>query len=143
MNPAGKDEQRTEDRGTDPMAVPLSSVPLTEPNYLNVDYGVKSWLLTTDHKRIALLYLVSITVMFFLGGIFIAFVRIHLMTPQGTILDPDTYNKFFTMHGIIMVFFFLVPVVPAVLGNFLLPHDDRGQGPGLSAAQPARAGTCT
>jgi cytochrome c oxidase subunit 1 len=90
-------------------------------NYLNVSYGVKSWLLTTDHKRIALLYLISITFMFFLGGAFIAVVRTHLMTPQGTLLDADTYNKFFTMHGIIMVFFFLIPSIPAVLGNFLLP----------------------
>ena len=93
----------------------------TEPNYLNVDYGVKSWLLTTDHKRIGLLYLVSITGMFFLGGIFIALVRTHLITPDGTILDADTYNKFFTMHGIIMVFFFLIPAIPATLGNFLVP----------------------
>src|ERR1035438_7213379 len=92
-----------------------------EVNYLNVEYGVKSWLLTTDHKRIALLYLISITLMFFLGGAFIAVVRTHLLTPGGAWLDADTYNKFFTMHGIIMVFFFLIPAIPAVLGNFLLP----------------------
>ncbi len=90
-------------------------------NYLNVDFGVKSWLFTTDHKRIALLYLVSITLMFFLGGAAITVVRLHLMTPDGTLVDADTYNKLFTMHGIIMVFFFLIPSMPAVLGNFCLP----------------------
>src|SRR6195256_6487036 len=92
-----------------------------QPDYLNVAFGVRSWLLTTDHKRIALLYLMSITLMFFLGGVLIAVVRTHLLTPGGGLLDADTYNKFFTMHGIIMVFFFLIPSIPAVLGNFILP----------------------
>ncbi len=100
----------------------VETVPDARPlNYLNVDFGVKSWLFTTDHKRIALLYLVSITLMFFLGGAAITVVRLHLMTPDGMLVDADTYNKLFTMHGIIMVFFFLIPAVPAVLGNFCLP----------------------
>ncbi len=90
-------------------------------NYLNVSYGVRSWLLTTDHKRIALLYLISITVMFFLGGLAITVIRFQLLTPNNELLDADTYNKLFTIHGIIMVFFFLIPGVPAVLGNFLMP----------------------
>src|SRR5881296_2687895 len=90
-------------------------------HYLNVSYGVKSWLLTTDHKRIALLYLGSITVMFALGGIFATLIRLELITPQGDMVQSETYNKLFTMHGIIMVFFFLIPSVPAVLGNFLVP----------------------
>jgi cytochrome c oxidase subunit 1 len=90
-------------------------------NYLNVDYGVKSWLLTTDHKRIAILYLVSITLMFFVGGIFAVLIRLELLTPQGDLVQADTYNKLFTMHGIVMVFFFLIPAIPAVLGNFLIP----------------------
>lgn len=90
-------------------------------NYLNVKHGVASWLLTIDHKRIAILYLISITLMFFLGGAFAAGVRLELITPQGDLLQADTYNKFFTMHGVIMVFFFLIPSIPAVLGNFLLP----------------------
>ncbi len=90
-------------------------------NYLNADYGVKSWLLTVDHKRIALLYLISITVMFVLGGLFATMIRLELLTPAGDVVGSDTYNKLFTMHGIIMVFFFLVPSIPAVLGNFLLP----------------------
>src|SRR5436190_1595388 len=93
----------------------------TRVHYLNADYGVKSWLLSTDHKRIAILYLVSITLMFFVGGIFAVLIRLHLMTPNGALVDQDTYNKLFTMHGVIMVFFFLIPSVPAVLGNFLVP----------------------
>jgi cytochrome c oxidase subunit 1 len=90
-------------------------------NYLNASYGVKSWLLTTDHKRIALLYLGSITFMFFVGGFFAVLMRLHLIDPQGALVAPETYNKLFTMHGVIMVFFFLVPSIPATLGNFLVP----------------------
>jgi cytochrome c oxidase subunit 1 len=89
--------------------------------YLNADYSVSSWLLTVDHKRIAVLYLISIVVFFALGGMFAAGVRLELLTPKGDLLQADTYNKFFTMHGIIMVFFFLVPSIPATLGNFLVP----------------------
>jgi cytochrome c oxidase subunit 1 len=90
-------------------------------NYLNADYGVRSWLFTTDHKRIALLYLISITFMFFVGGAAIGAVRLQLLSPRNDLLDADTYNKLFTMHGIIMVWFFLIPSVPTVLGNFCLP----------------------
>src|SRR5215212_7333052 len=89
-------------------------------NYLNNDYGWKSWLFTTDHKRIALLYLFSITAFFFIGGAFAVGMRVNLLTPTG-VFQHDTYNKLFTMHGIIMVFFFLIPSIPAVLGNFLVP----------------------
>jgi len=90
-------------------------------HYLNADYGVRSWLLTIDHKRIALLYLLSITFMFLLGGIFAVLIRLELLTPGGDLVGADTYNKLFTMHGIIMIFFFLVPSIPATLGNFLVP----------------------
>src|SRR3974377_354344 len=90
-------------------------------NYLNNGYTLKSWLLTTDHKRIAVLYLFSITVMFWIGGFFAMLIRLELLTPAGDLVSSDTYNKLFTMHGIIMVFFFLIPSVPAVLGNFLIP----------------------
>src|ERR1700689_2551158 len=90
-------------------------------NYLNANYGFRSWLLTTDHKRIALLYLMSITVMFFIGGAAAALMRLHLITPEGTLVQPATYNKLFTIHGVVMVFFFLIPSIPAVLGNFLVP----------------------
>jgi cytochrome c oxidase subunit 1 len=90
-------------------------------NYLNVAFGVKSWLLTTDHKRIAILYLVTITILFFLGGAAATVIRLNLMTPTGDLVPADTYNKLFSAHGIIMVWFFLVPAVPTVLGNFLVP----------------------
>jgi cytochrome c oxidase subunit 1 len=90
-------------------------------NYLNVSRGMISWLLTKDHKRIAILYLLPITAMFFIGAYFMAAIRLHLMTPEGALLSADTYNRSFTAHGVIMVFFFLVPVVPTVLGNFCLP----------------------
>jgi cytochrome c oxidase subunit I len=90
-------------------------------NYLNATYGIRSWLLTTDHKRIALLYLVSITFMFVIGGVAATLMRIHLIEPQGALFEPETYNKMFTIHGVVMVFFFLIPSIPAVLGNFLVP----------------------
>ena len=90
-------------------------------NYLSNGHGLKSWLLTKDHKRIAVLYLISISLFFFLGSLFAVGIRLELTTPQGDLFQPDTYNKFFTLHGVIMVFFFLIPSVPAVLGNFLIP----------------------
>jgi len=91
------------------------------PNYLNADYGWKSWLFTLDHKRIAILYLISVTIFFAIGGTFAGLIRLELLTPEGDLMGPDTYNRMFTMHGIIMVFFFLIPAIPAVLGNFLIP----------------------
>ena len=90
-------------------------------NYLNNGYGLTSWLLTKDHKRIAVLYIISISIFFALGGLFASLVRFELMTPEGDLMSSDTYNKVFSMHGIIMVFFFLVPSIPATLGNFLVP----------------------
>ena len=113
---------------------PLQSQSAERENYLNAEYGIKSWLLTTDHKRIALLYLISITVIFFIGGFFALLIRLELLTPAGDLVLADTYNKLFTMHGMVMVFFFLIPSIPAVLGNFLIPHDDRREGSGLSRA---------
>src|SRR5271167_4735052 len=99
-----------------------TATPLPErENYLNTKYGVWSWLLTTDHKRIALLYLLSITFFFFIGGFFALLIRLELLTPAGDLVQADTYNKLFTMHGMVMVFFFLIPSIPAVLGNFLVP----------------------
>ncbi|WP_010582166.1 cytochrome c oxidase subunit I [Schlesneria paludicola] len=95
--------------------------PRARRHYLNSGYSVASWLLTVDHKRIALLYLVSITFFFVIGGIAATVVRLDLMTPQGDLVRTETYNKLFTAHGVIMVFFFLIPSIPAVLGNFLVP----------------------
>ena len=92
-----------------------------EVNYLNHEYGIKSWLLTLDHKRIGLLYLITTTAFFAIGGLFAGLIRLELMTPEGDLVQADTYNKLFTMHGVAMIFFFLIPSVPAVLGNFVLP----------------------
>src|SRR5437879_8076923 len=104
------------------MSMASATIPTAErENYLNKGYGIKSWLLTTDHKRIALLYLITITFFFFIGGFFALLIRLELLTPAGDLVQADTYNKLFTMHGQVMVFFFLIPAVPAVLGNFLIP----------------------
>jgi cytochrome c oxidase subunit 1 len=93
----------------------------TRDNYLTHEYGVKSWLLTKDHKRIGLLYLGAISFFFFLGGIFATVIRLELLTPPGDLVSAQTYNKLFTLHGVIMVFLFLIPSIPATLGNFLVP----------------------
>ena len=95
--------------------------PTKTRNYLNEDYGIFSWLLTRDHKRIAILYMISVSLMFFVGGFFAFMLRLELLTPEGDLLTSDTYNKFFTLHGVVMVFFFLIPAIPAILGNFILP----------------------
>jgi cytochrome c oxidase subunit 1 len=101
------------------MATAVAS--MEKKNYLNAEYGIRSWLFTTDHKRIALLYLISITLFFFIGGFFALLIRLELLTPAGDLMTADMYNKAFTMHGQVMVFFFLIPSIPAVLGNFLVP----------------------
>jgi cytochrome c oxidase subunit I len=93
----------------------------TKKNYLTNGEGLKSWLLTSDHKRIAILYLITVVAFFFIGGLFAVLIRLELATPAGDLVESNVYNKFFTMHGIIMVFFFLIPSIPAILGNFVLP----------------------
>ena len=90
-------------------------------HYLNIRHTVASWLLTVDHKRIAILYLVTITFFFLIGGLAATLIRVELATPAGDLLSADAYNKTFTAHGVIMVFFFLIPSIPATLGNFLIP----------------------
>lgn len=90
-------------------------------NYLNDGVTLGSWLKSTDHKRIALLYLVAITGFFAIGGIAATLIRLNLLSPTGGFLKADTYNKTFTVHGVIMVWFFLIPSIPTVLGNFLVP----------------------
>ena len=92
-----------------------------KPNYLNVSHGLASWLLTKDHKRIGLMYLAAVSFAFVLGGVFAAVLRAELLTPAGDLVSSDTYNKMFTMHGVAMVFFVLIPAVPAILGNFVMP----------------------
>jgi cytochrome c oxidase subunit I len=98
---------------------PLEETPRL--TYLNNGHSVKSWLLTVDHKRIGILYLLAVTTFFVVGAIFAALVRIELLTPAGDFMSAATYNKIFTMHGVVMVFFVLLPSVPATLGNFLIP----------------------
>jgi cytochrome c oxidase subunit 1 len=105
----------------------IEDAPFIEPstqerrNYLNDEYGVLSWLLTRDHKRIAILYLFSVTIFFVVGGVFAFLMRLELLTPEGDMFTSDTYNKLFSLHGIVMIFFFLIPAIPAVMGNFILP----------------------
>jgi cytochrome c oxidase subunit I len=98
-----------------------STTALREVSYLGDGFSLKSWLLTTDHKRIAILYMLSITVFFFLGGAAATLIRYNLIEPQGAIASAETYNRLFTMHGVVMVWFFLVPAVPVTLGNFITP----------------------
>ncbi len=90
-------------------------------NYLNAEHGVRSWLLTTDHKRIGILYLCTILIFFTIASIAAAMMRVELLTPQGDLVTSETYNKLFTIHGTLMVWFFLIPSIPAVLGNFVIP----------------------
>jgi cytochrome c oxidase subunit 1 len=90
-------------------------------NYLNSTVGIRSWLLTTDHKRIALLFFVSITFFFAIGGVAATLIRFELLTPGPTLGSPDFYNRLFTMHGVIMVWFFLIPSIPTTMGNFFIP----------------------
>jgi cytochrome c oxidase subunit 1 len=104
---------------TETMPLPITPRPLTL-NYLTEKSGAMSWLFTTDHKRIGLLYVFSVTFFFFFGGLFALLMRLNLLFPQG-LFDHETYNKLFTMHGIMMVWFFLIPSIPNTLGNFILP----------------------
>jgi cytochrome c oxidase subunit 1 len=90
-------------------------------NYLSRDHSVRSWLFTTDHKRIGLLYLWTIIFFFTIASVAAAMMRIELLTPQGDLVTSETYNKLFTIHGVLMVWFFLIPSIPAVLGNFVIP----------------------
>jgi cytochrome c oxidase subunit 1 len=94
-------------------------------NYLTHTRGIRSWLFTLDHKRIAVMYLVSILTAFLLGGIFALLVRTALWTPEKAaghaVFSADNYNRFFTLHGAIMIFLVIIPGIPAALGNFALP----------------------
>ena len=92
-----------------------------ENNYLSEPKGLKSWLLTLDHKRIGLMYLFAIMFFFMVGGIFAVLLRLELLNPGPDIMEADTYNQFFTLHGAIMIFLFIIPSIPAALGNMILP----------------------
>lgn len=101
-------------------AAPLRT-PAEAQSYLNDGNSLRSWLLTTDHKRIAILYLISITGFFAIAATAATMMRLNLLTPQGALLTAEGYNRAFTMHGVIMVWFFLIPSIPNVFGNFLIP----------------------
>ncbi len=90
-------------------------------SYLSSGWNWRSWLLTLDHKRIGILYVITITLLFGIGGAAAAMIRLDLLTPHSQLVSIETYNKLFTMHGVIMVWFFLIPSIPATLGNFLIP----------------------
>ena len=116
----------------------LDTLKIPERHYLNNGHGLKSWLLTKDHKRIAIMYLISISVMFFLGGLFAVGIRLELATPQGDFVTADTYNKFFTHarrdHGVLLP----DPVDSGGARQLPDPADDRREGPGVPAHQPAQ-----
>jgi cytochrome c oxidase subunit 1 len=92
-----------------------------ENNFLSEPKGIKSWLLTLDHKRIGLMYLFAIMFFFMVGGIFAVLLRLELLHPGPDIMEADTYNQYFTLHGAIMIFLFIIPSIPAALGNIILP----------------------
>jgi cytochrome c oxidase subunit I len=102
-------------------APPLPDGPESEPSYLAVESGIWSWLNTRDHKRIALMFYVTVLGTFLLGGTFALALRTELLTPRRTIMDAMTYNRMFTLHGVTMVWLFLIPSIPTVFGNFVLP----------------------
>jgi cytochrome c oxidase subunit 1 len=95
--------------------------PTTEPDFLHVSKGLKSWLTTLDHKRIGMMYLFAILGALIIGGAFALLVRTELFFPGKTIVTQDTYNQFFTLHGAIMVFLVIIPGIPAALGNIIMP----------------------
>jgi cytochrome c oxidase subunit I len=99
----------------------VDELPEPERDYLRADAGVRSWLLTTDHKRIAIMFLIGTLVSFALGGVYALLLRLELLTPGRTLMDATTYNRLFTQHGIAMVFMFMIPAIPSVFGNFMLP----------------------
>src|ERR1019366_1481315 len=103
---------------------PVENVPIppeVQENYLTAGTTVKSWLLTTDHKRIGILYLFSILVFFLIAATAAGLMRLELVTPAGDLVVSETYNRLFTLHGVLMVWFFLIPSIPSVLGNFVIP----------------------
>ena len=101
-------------RAAEPAGAPAES-------YLAHGRGPRAWLLTLDHKRIGVMYLVVITLALLLGGVFALVLRLNLWRPGGGLVSNDTYNKLFTLHGAVMIFLFVIPGIPAALGNFVLP----------------------
>jgi cytochrome c oxidase subunit I len=104
---------------TDPSGPEEHALPRV--SYLNADRGILSWLFTLDHKRISLMYFVLTSIAFLLGGIFAMVVRIEHLTPDETMMGANAYNRMFTLHGVVMIFLFMIPAIPGIFGNFLLP----------------------
>lgn len=95
-----------------------------EPSYLEYQgkhKGIKAWIFSTDHKRIGLLYLYTILAFFGVGLLLGLLMKLELIAPGQTIIGPDTYNRIFTLHGVIMIFVVVIPGLPAVFGNFIMP----------------------
>ena len=92
-----------------------------EQNYLNCSRGFMSWAFTLDHKRIGIMYLVGVTAALLMAGVFALVLRTHLWTSDSGLLTDKMYNQMFTLHGAVMVFAFIIPSIPAALGNFVLP----------------------
>lgn len=103
------------------IAVPGQTAEIDFYNVRGRYKGILSWLLTTDHKRIGLMYLGGVVFFFLTAMTLGVFMRLEMLTPGETLMKPQTYNSFFTLHGVIMVFLFIIPSVPAVFGNFFLP----------------------
>src|SRR5689334_10012385 len=103
---------------TFPLDVPE---PVAEADYLRAKSGVWSWLNTRDHKRIAIMFMGAVNLSLLLGGIFALLLRLELLTPERTLMSAGTYNRMFTLHGVVMVFMFMIPSIPGVFGNFMLP----------------------
>jgi len=113
------------------MSLPVTSTPPeaagahhahdAHPSYLTDGTTIKSWLLTVDHKRIGIMFLFWILIFFLVGGIYALLIRIELLTPGPTIMSAMQYNRSFTLHGLVMIFLFMIPSIPAVFGNFMLP----------------------
>lgn len=118
MNSSGMPGQTT---AQTPSTASLLKGDEAHETYLNVSHGLKSWLLTRDHKRIGILYLYSIILFFIVAAVAAGVMRLELMTPSGDLVISETYNKLFTIHGVLMVWFFLIPSIPSALGNFVIP----------------------
>src|SRR5437870_4092328 len=99
----------------------LAGTPQPAPSYLQDGTTVMSWLNTRDHKRVGVMFLASVIFFFFIGGIFALALRMKLLQPGPYLIDALSYNRLFTLHGVVMIFLFLIPAIPSAFGNFVLP----------------------
>src|SRR5437762_3588261 len=99
----------------------LAGTPQPAPRYPHDGTTVMSWLNTRDHKRVGVMFLAAVIFFFFLGGIFALALRLKLLQPGPFLIDALSYNRLFTLHGVVMIFLFLIPSIPSAFGNFMLP----------------------